>query len=225
MYAYLHYDVFTSTPFEGNQLAIFPDARGMSPELMQTIAHEMNFSESTFLLPAETPGTDIRMRIFTPGGELPMAGHPTIGTTFALADSGVIQPGASRFVFGLGVGPTSVELVWRGQRLDFAWMDQRTPVFREPASPTSGILTAIGLNRDALADGLPIEEISCGVPFIYVPLSPVRPWMPPNPTFPPAGATQRLRGWPQRGVHVRGGACRQRSHRLLAHVRPGPRRA
>jgi trans-2,3-dihydro-3-hydroxyanthranilate isomerase len=171
MYAYLHYDVFTSTPFEGNQLAIFPDARGMSPELMQTIAHEMNFSESTFLLPAETPGTDIRMRIFTPGGELPMAGHPTIGTTFALADSGVIQPGASRFVFGLGVGPTSVELVWRGQRLDFAWMDQRTPVFREPASPTSGILTAIGLNRDALADGLPIEEISCGVPFVYVPLA------------------------------------------------------
>jgi trans-2,3-dihydro-3-hydroxyanthranilate isomerase len=171
MTAYLHYDVFTSKPFEGNQLAIFPDARGMSPELMQTIAREMNFSESTFLLPAEMPGTDIRMRIFTPGGELPMAGHPTIGTTFALADSGVIQPGASRFIFGLGIGPTSVELVWRGQRLDFAWMDQRTPVFREPASPASGILTAIGLNRDALAEGLPIEEISCGVPFIYVPLA------------------------------------------------------
>jgi trans-2,3-dihydro-3-hydroxyanthranilate isomerase len=171
MTAYLHYDVFTSKPFEGNQLAIFPDARGMSPELMQTIAREMNFSESTFLLPAEMPGTDIRMRIFTPGGELPMAGHPTIGTTFALADSGVIQPGASRFVFGLGIGPTSVELVWRGQRLDFAWMDQRTPVFREPASPASGILTAIGLNRDALAEGLPIEEISCGVPFVYVPLA------------------------------------------------------
>ena len=171
MAGYLHYDVFTSQPFEGNQLAVFPDARGMSAGLMQTITREMNFSESTFLLPAETPGTDIRMRIFTPGGELPMAGHPTIGSTFALADTGVIRPGQERFVFGLGVGPTPVELTWRGQRLDFAWMDQKTPVFRDPASPTSGILTAIGLNRDALADGLPIAEISCGVPFIYVPLA------------------------------------------------------
>jgi trans-2,3-dihydro-3-hydroxyanthranilate isomerase len=171
MTAYFHYDVFTSKAFEGNQLAIFPNARGMSAELMQTIAREMNFSESTFLLPAETPGTDSRMRIFTPGWELPMAGHPTIGTTFALADSGVIPPGTPRYVFGLGVGPTPVELSWRGQRLDFAWMDQRTPVFREPASPASGILTAIGLNRDALVEGLPIEEISCGLPFIYVPLA------------------------------------------------------
>ena len=70
MTAYLHYDVFTSQPFEGNQLAIFPDARGMSAELMQALAREMNFSESTFLLPAEVAGTDIRMRIFTPGGEV-----------------------------------------------------------------------------------------------------------------------------------------------------------
>ena len=171
MSAYLHYDVFTSQPFEGNQLAIFPDARGMSAELMQTLAREMNFSESTFLLPAEVAGTDIRMRIFTPGGELPMAGHPTIGTTFALADTGVIRPGTERFVFGLGIGPTSVELVWRGQRLDFAWMDQRTPVFRDPASPDADILRAIGLDAAARAPGLPIQEISCGVPWVYVPLA------------------------------------------------------
>jgi trans-2,3-dihydro-3-hydroxyanthranilate isomerase len=171
MFVYHHYDVFTSQPFEGNQLAIFPDARGMSAELMQTLAREMNFSESTFLLPAEVAGTDIRMRIFTPGGELPMAGHPTIGTTFALADTGVIRPGTERFVFGLGIGPTSVELVWRGQRLDFAWMDQRTPVFRDPASPDADILRAIGVDAAARAPGLPIQEISCGVPWVYVPLA------------------------------------------------------
>jgi trans-2,3-dihydro-3-hydroxyanthranilate isomerase len=170
MYAYHHYDVFTSTPFEGNQLAVFPDARGMSAELMQTLAREMNFSESTFLLPAEVAVTDIRMRIFTPGGELPMAGHPTIGTTFALADTGVIRPGTERFVFGLGIGPTPVELVWHGQRLDFAWMDQRTPVFRDPVSPDADILRAIGLDVSARAPRLPIQEISCGVPFVYVPL-------------------------------------------------------
>ena len=63
---------------------------------MQAIAREMNFSESTFILPAETPGTDIRMRIFTPGTEMPMAGHPTIGSTFALAHTGVIPAGAPR---------------------------------------------------------------------------------------------------------------------------------
>ena len=76
--AYVHYDVFTDRPFEGNQLAVFPDARGLSIAQMQALASEMNFSESAFVLPAETPGTDARLRIFTPGREMPMAGHPTI---------------------------------------------------------------------------------------------------------------------------------------------------
>jgi len=124
---YLHYDVFTDRLFEGNQLAVFPDAGHLSAAQMQTLAREMNFSESTFLMLAESPDTDIRMRIFTPGAELPMAGHPTIGTTFALAREGVIEPGRARWVFGLGVGPTPVELTWSGATLDFAWMDQRPP--------------------------------------------------------------------------------------------------
>ena len=92
-YRYLHLDVFTDRPFEGNQLAVFADARGLDTATMQALAREMNFSESTFILPAEQPDTDIRMRIFTPGGELPMAGHPTIGSTFALAGEGVIAAG------------------------------------------------------------------------------------------------------------------------------------
>ncbi len=172
MRPYLHYDVFTNRPFEGNQLAVFTDARGLSAEQMQAMTREMNFSESTFLLPAETPGTDIRMRIFTPGAELPMAGHPTIGSTFALADSGVIAAGAERFVFGLGVGPTIVELTWSGSRLEFAWMDQKTPEVRPPASPAADILQSIGVAPSMLDPrGLPVEEVSCGVPFIYVPLA------------------------------------------------------
>ena len=68
---------------------------------MQTITREMNFSECTFIFPPETPGTNVRMRIFTPGEELPMAGHPTIGSTFALVKEGVIAPGQEGFVFGL----------------------------------------------------------------------------------------------------------------------------
>ena len=90
---YLHYDVFTSDPLAGNQLAVFLDGRGLEPDRMQAIAREMAFSETTFILPAEQPGTDVRMRIFTPGSELPMAGHPTIGSTFALAHAGVIRRG------------------------------------------------------------------------------------------------------------------------------------
>ena len=130
---YLHYDVFTDRKFEGNQLAVFHDARGLSKEQMQTITKEMNFSECTFILPSEAPGTDVRMRIFTPEIELPMAGHPTIGSTFALAELGAITPGQASLVFGLGVGPTKVELTWEGDRLSFAWMDQRLPKYQEPA--------------------------------------------------------------------------------------------
>ena len=82
---YLHLDVFTDRPFSGNQLAVFTRAEGIDPELMQRIAAEINYSETTFVLPAEREDTDHRMRIFTPGAELPIAGHPTIGSAFALA--------------------------------------------------------------------------------------------------------------------------------------------
>ena len=169
---YFTYDVFTDHPFEGNQLAVFPDAQGLTAGQMQTLTREMNYSESTFILPAEVSGTDTRMRIFTPGAELPMAGHPTIGSTFALADEGVIAGGRDTFVFGLGVGPTRVELTWANGKLSFAWMDQRIPEFREPASPRADIIRAAGLDPAAVAQtGLPIEEISCGVPFIFVPVA------------------------------------------------------
>src|SRR5260221_12154389 len=118
-YRYLHYDVFTDHLFGGNQLAVLLDARGLSSETMQAIAKEMNFSETTFVLPPEKQGTDIRMRIFTPGQELPTAGHPTIGTTFALERTGVIDRGRKQFVFGLGIGPVPVSLTWSGDDLSF----------------------------------------------------------------------------------------------------------
>src|ERR1051326_628150 len=77
-YRFLQFDVFTGNLFGGHQLAVFPDGRGLTPETMQAVAKEMNFSETTFVLPPETRGTDYRLRIFTPGSELPAAGHPTI---------------------------------------------------------------------------------------------------------------------------------------------------
>ena len=168
---FLHYDVFTTTRFEGNQLAVFLDGRGLEPQRMQAIAREMAFSETTFILPAEEPGTDVRMRIFTPGTELPMAGHPTIGSTFALADAGVIAGGTERFVFGLGVGPTPVAMEWSQGRLRFAWMTQRAPKFGATIDDAQAVAMALGLRRDDLASGLPIQEVSCGVPFLFVPVA------------------------------------------------------
>src|SRR4029450_12471531 len=128
-YRYLHYDVFTDHLFGGNQLAVVLDGRGLAARTMQAGAEGMNFCETTFVLPAERSDTDVRMRIFTPGDELPMAGHPTIGSTFALARTGVIERGREKFVFELGVGPVPVSLEWDDHGLSFAWMTQPLPAF------------------------------------------------------------------------------------------------
>ncbi|HZR22352.1 MAG TPA: PhzF family phenazine biosynthesis protein [Vicinamibacterales bacterium] len=171
-YRYLHYDVFTDHLFGGNQLAVFLDGRGLSTETMQAIAKEMNFSETTFVLPAEAAGTDVRMRIFTPGEELPAAGHPTIGSTFALARSGVIAPGRETFTFGLGIGPTPVALTWKGDDLSFAWMSQPMPTFGEPVGDRDAVATALSISPAAITGtGRPVQVVSCAVPFLFVPLT------------------------------------------------------
>jgi trans-2,3-dihydro-3-hydroxyanthranilate isomerase len=167
---YLHLDVFTDRPFEGNQLAVFPAPPIDIPrERMQRIAAEMAFSETTFIFPKAGPG-DVRMRIFTPGSELPMAGHPTIGSTFALAAEGVIAPGRGELVFELGVGPIPVALEWKDDRLSFAWMTQPLPTFDEEFSDREAMAAAIGVASSDLAD-LPIQVVSCGVPYLLVPLA------------------------------------------------------
>jgi trans-2,3-dihydro-3-hydroxyanthranilate isomerase len=168
--SYLHYDVFTDQPFTGNQLAVFLDGRGLSTERMQALAREMNFSESTFILPAEVHGTNVRMRIFTPANELPMAGHPTIGSTFALAHVGAIRPGAPRFVFGLGVGPTPVDLEWEDGKLRFAWMTQLNPTFGSVVDARGAVAAALGLEEKDLMPDRPVREITCGVPYLMAPI-------------------------------------------------------
>lgn len=169
-FRYVQYDVFTREPLTGNQLAVYLDARGLDTARMQSIAREMNFSETTFVLPSEQAGTDIRMRIFTPGNEMPIAGHPTIGTTFALADAGVIRHGSSRVVFGLNAGPTPVDLQWDGGRLKFAWMTQGLPQFGRDIPDRGAVAAALSLQASDLADGLPVQVVSVGVPFIFIPL-------------------------------------------------------
>jgi len=170
--SFVQYDVFTDRPLAGNQLAVFLDGSGFDPGLMQRLAQEMAFPETTFVLSAEDEATDVRVRIFTPATELPMAGHPTIGTAFALAGAGRITTGQARVTFGLGVGPTPVRLEWRGDRLAFAWMSQAVPTFGHPVLAVDAVAGALGVGgNDIRATGLPIQEASSGVPFLYVPLT------------------------------------------------------
>jgi trans-2,3-dihydro-3-hydroxyanthranilate isomerase len=171
-YRYLHLDVFTDHLFGGNQLAVFLDARGLSAETMQAIAKEMNFSETTFVLPPEADGTDARRRIFTPGEELPTAGHPTVGTTFALARSGVIERGRQRFVYGCNIGPVPVTMTWNGDDLGFVWMTQSLPTFGAVIPDPARTAAALSLSPAAVAaTGQPVQVVSCGVPFLLVPLT------------------------------------------------------
>ena len=168
----MHYDVFTDRLFGGNQLAVVLDGRGLTTETMQAIAKEMNFSETTFVLPAEQAGTDARLRIFTPGEELPTAGHPTIGSTFALARAGVIERGCGNFVFGENAGPTAVTLTWRDDDLAFVWMTQALPTFGDPIPDPGRTASALSLSPAAVAGtGQPVQIVSCGIPFLFVPLT------------------------------------------------------
>ena len=168
---YLQLDVFTDEPFTGNQLAVFPDAGDLETELMQRIALEMAFSESTFVFPAEDPRTDCRVKIFTPRSELPMAGHPTIGTTFALAYENRIVRERKSITLGLGIGPTPVSLEWNGDRLQFAWMTQLLPEFGPIIDDIAGVAAFLRITDSNIRNTkLPVQVVSCGVPFLYVPL-------------------------------------------------------
>jgi trans-2,3-dihydro-3-hydroxyanthranilate isomerase len=171
-YRYLHYDVFTDRRFGGNQLAVFPQAAGLSPQNMQQIAREIGFAETTFVMAAERPDTDVRMRIFTPGTEMPMAGHPVVGSTFALAREGAIATERADWVFGLNAGPTPVSMEWSGSRLAFAWMTQRNPQFGRTFDDIARVAAALGVQEDDIrATGLPVQQVSCGMPFVLVPVA------------------------------------------------------
>lgn len=170
-YRYDQWDVFTDEPLTGNQLAVFPEPQGLTNALMQKIAREMAFSESTFIFPSDDDSADFRVRIFGPNREFPFAGHPTIGTAFALARSGSILPGTERVVFREGIGPVIVELEWNGDSLHFAWMHDLAPTFGITIQDINGIALALGLDPSELnLKQLPIQEVSGGASFLFIPL-------------------------------------------------------
>src|SRR5215207_4320974 len=117
-YHYYTVDVFTAEPFGGNQLAVFPDARGIPVHRLQDVAREFNFSETTFVYPPTDPANTRRVRIFTPGTELPFAGHPTVGTAHVLAAIGEIASngGTANIVLEELVGAVPVAIRFQGSQ-------------------------------------------------------------------------------------------------------------
>jgi trans-2,3-dihydro-3-hydroxyanthranilate isomerase len=167
-YRYIHLDVFTDTRMQGNQLFVFTQPAGLDTETMQTMTRESNLSECTFVFPPEAAGTAHRVRIFTRTAETPFAGHPTIGTAFALAHAGVLKPATARTTFGLGVGPINLDLDWRDGRLTFAWMTQLKPTFGKTVTDSAALAAALGV--EALDTRAPGQEVNCGSNFFIVAL-------------------------------------------------------
>lgn len=165
-FPFVQVDVFSSKPLEGNQLAVFLDGRDASTAEMQALAREMNFSETTFVIPDPNaaPSDPVRVRIFTVEEELPFAGHPTLGTATVLRGGS----GADRIVLGLNVGPIPVTFE-DGPEGAFGEMRQRDPDFGA-VHAREEVARAIGVEIDDIDPALPIQTVSTGVAFAMVPL-------------------------------------------------------
>lgn len=165
-------DVFTDQLYGGNQLAVFPDARGIPEDRMQSIAKEFNLSETTFVLPPDDRDNDFKVRIFTPMQELPMAGHPTIGTAFILARRVRFDESATSFVMKLEekVGVIPVHLSVNNGIPNLVTMTQPLPAFSEPVGHPGMWAELLSLTEDDLSTTSPIQTVSCGVPYLIVPV-------------------------------------------------------
>lgn len=157
---YLVADVFTSRPLEGNQLGIFTDGRPFSSDDMQRLAREMNFAETVFVLPPEDGG-DARIRIFTPGSELPFAGHPVLGTAFVVGAA----LGLDTVTLEMRAGSFPIALERDGERVVFGRMTQSVPT-PEPYEHADRMLAALGLRSSEL----PVELYPNGPRHVFVKL-------------------------------------------------------
>src|SRR5205814_1921765 len=168
---YVHLDVFTERRLQGNQLLVYTEPAGLDADAMQALTRESNFSENTFVFPPEQAGADYRVRIFTRTAEAPFAGHPTIGTAFALAHTGALKPGSARTTFQLGVGPTPLDLEWKDGKLAFAWMTQQKPTFGKTIADAAALAAAIGVEPAAIDSRAPAQEVYSGSTFFIVPVT------------------------------------------------------
>ena len=162
--SYVHVDVFAEVPFGGNPLAVFLDGASLSTAEMQSIALELNHSETTFLLPAQRGGA-AKVRIFTPAVEIPFAGHPVLGTSFVVATERAL---GSEVILELADFDVTTTL-GGGDDGRFVWMTQKPPEHGQTVTDVDRIARALGIGRGDIAG---IASVwSTGLPFLFVPLS------------------------------------------------------
>ena len=157
-------DVFAEDKFAGNQLAVFRNAGALSGWEMLQIARETHYSETTFILSDEMKDGGFDVRIFTPGEEVPFAGHPTLGTACIIRDE-ILGGAADKVILNLKVGPIPVTFSADG----YSWMRQNEPVFGPEHDPQV-LASILGLDAADLDERFPIQEVSTGLPFFIVPL-------------------------------------------------------
>lgn len=165
-------DVFTTEAFGGNPLAVFHDGSGLDSKTMQKIANELNLSETAFICPPKKTKNQISLRIFTPQVELPIAGHPTIGTAFVLAYLKMLpsQDGLNEWIIEEGLGDIAVTVRKEKEKISKVEMIQPLPVFGEILTRQALVADLLSLPKSELDMRFPIQTISSGLPFLFVPL-------------------------------------------------------
>lgn len=162
-------DVFTSEPFGGNQLAVFDDADDLSAQQMLRIAKELNLSESVFLT-KPSQGADARMRIFTPGVELPTAGHPTVGTAFYLLKEKGYQPKTpNELLLEQNIGNIKVHFENNGE-VSKIMMEQLLPKFEQTFKDKKLVASLLSIEESDIEEDYPCRIVNCGNPFLIVPI-------------------------------------------------------
>lgn len=165
-------DVFTETPFGGNQLAVVEGRNDLSTEKMQKIARELNLSETVFVFSPDHSDNTRKLRIFTPQMELPMAGHPTIGAVYVLTTSDVVptEEGQNECVFEEEVGEILVTVLKEKGQIVKIEMKQPLPVFSDKFENRKIAADLLSLTEAELHPGLPVQPVSSGVPFLFIPV-------------------------------------------------------
>lgn len=161
-------DVFAEEKYAGNQLAVVRDAAGLTDTQMQKIAREMNYSETTFILSDKPRNDGYDVRIFTPGLEVPFAGHPTLGTAYVIRQEIIADP-IEQLKLNLKVGQITVNFIYHGQEVETVWMKPKEAIFGKILDAKE-IVPVINVCPEDIDSRFPIQEVSTGLPFIFVPL-------------------------------------------------------
>jgi trans-2,3-dihydro-3-hydroxyanthranilate isomerase len=161
-------DVFTEEPLLGNQLGVFPDSSGIDDATMQKIAKELNVAETVFIAPATRADCAASVRIFTPGREMPFAGHPTVGASFVLREIGVVQKNVERFALEEKIGPVPVRVETGNSGRPLIWLTT-PPITIGRAMDPGACVRMLGLESAELL-GTPPEIVSAGNPGVFIAL-------------------------------------------------------